>query len=146
MAWLGTLCQTSSSRQSGSYVSGTGISTAQTTEWSLVAHEIGHGFGAIHDCTNGCSLSGNCCPYSSGSCNAGGRFIMNPTTSSSETRFSGCTLGNICTCIDPGGESRKMGETDARRVGRLEPRQSGGNNYVYSESRKSDRYQSLAVR
>jgi len=49
VAWLGTLCQTSSSSQSGTYVSGTGISTASRTEWSLVAHEIGHGFGAIHD-------------------------------------------------------------------------------------------------
>jgi hypothetical protein len=43
VAWLGTLCQTTSNRQSGTYVSGTGVSTASKTEWSLVAHEIGHG-------------------------------------------------------------------------------------------------------
>jgi len=43
VAWLGTLCQTTANLQSGSYVSGTGISTATRTEWSLVAHEIGHG-------------------------------------------------------------------------------------------------------
>lgn len=43
VAWLGTLCQTASSDQSGSFVSGTGISTASKTEWSLVSHEIGHG-------------------------------------------------------------------------------------------------------
>lgn len=43
VAWLGTLCQTTSNFQAGSYVSGTGISTATRTEWSLVAHEIGHG-------------------------------------------------------------------------------------------------------
>jgi hypothetical protein len=77
-------------------VSGTGVSTALQTEWSLVAHEMGHGFGAIHDCYDGCSLNGNCCPYSQSSCNARGRFIMNPTTSNVETAFSGCTLGNIC--------------------------------------------------
>ncbi|KAK8864698.1 hypothetical protein IAR55_001950 [Kwoniella newhampshirensis] len=99
VAWLGTLCQTTSSQQSGSTVSGTGISTATRTEWSLIAHEIGHGFGAIHDCTSGCSLSGSCCPLSQSTCDAGGRFIMNPTTSSAEQAFSGCTLGNICTNI-----------------------------------------------
>ena len=43
VAWLGTLCQTSATDQDGSWVSGTGISTATTTEWSLIAHEIGHG-------------------------------------------------------------------------------------------------------
>ncbi|WWD16989.1 hypothetical protein CI109_101425 [Kwoniella shandongensis] len=97
VAWLGTLCQNTASQQSGSTVSGTGISTATKTEWSLVAHEIGHGFGAIHDCTGSCSLSGTCCPLTQSSCDAGGRFIMNPTTSASEQSFSGCSLGNICT-------------------------------------------------
>ena len=43
VAWLGTLCQTGSNLQNGAYVSGTGISTATKTEWSLVAHEVGHG-------------------------------------------------------------------------------------------------------
>ncbi|UOH83270.1 hypothetical protein LQV05_005990 [Cryptococcus neoformans] len=43
VAWLGTLCQTDSSQQSSGTVSGTGISTATKTEWSLIAHEIGHG-------------------------------------------------------------------------------------------------------
>ena len=77
-------------------MSGTGVSTALQTEWPLIAHEIGHNFGAIHDCTSGCSLSDSCCPYSQSSCSASGRFIMNPTTNSVETQFSGCTLGNIC--------------------------------------------------
>ncbi|WWC62218.1 uncharacterized protein I303_104813 [Kwoniella dejecticola CBS 10117] len=99
VAWLGTLCQNTATQQSGQTVSGTGISTATKTEWSLIAHEIGHGFGAIHDCTSGCSLSGSCCPSSSSACDAGGQFIMNPTTSSSEQTFSPCTLGNICSNI-----------------------------------------------
>ncbi len=42
VAWLGTLCTTTSTFQSGSYVSGTGVSTATRNEWSLVAHEVGH--------------------------------------------------------------------------------------------------------
>lgn len=96
VAWLGTLCQTGSNLQNGAYVSGTGISTATKTEWSLVAHEVGHGFGAIHDCTSGCSLTGICCPMTQSSCDAGGQYIMNPTTASTEQSFSACTLGNIC--------------------------------------------------
>ncbi|XAO27343.1 hypothetical protein I312_106190 [Cryptococcus bacillisporus CA1280] len=88
VAWLGTLCQTDSSQQASGTVSGTGISTASKTEWSLIAHEIGHGFGAIHDCTSGCSLSGACCPLTANTCNANGQFIMNPTTSTTEQTFS----------------------------------------------------------
>ncbi|KAL7419446.1 hypothetical protein Q5752_006284 [Cryptotrichosporon argae] len=99
VAWLGQLCVDTASASSGQTVSGTAISTATTTEWSLISHEIGHGFGAIHDCTSGCSLTGSCCPFSADSCNAGGNFIMNPTTSTSETTFSACSLGNICTAI-----------------------------------------------
>ncbi|KAJ9101215.1 hypothetical protein QFC21_003434 [Naganishia friedmannii] len=49
VAWLGTLCQTGSSSQNGQTVSGTGVSSASRTEWSLSSHEIGHNFGAIHD-------------------------------------------------------------------------------------------------
>jgi hypothetical protein len=49
VAWLGTLCQTDSTSQSGSTVSGTGVSSSTRTEWSLTSHEIGHNFGAIHD-------------------------------------------------------------------------------------------------
>lgn len=53
-------------------------------------------FGAIHDCTSGCSLSGPCSPFTTTTCNANGRHIMNPTTSSTEHFFSGCTVGNVC--------------------------------------------------
>lgn len=47
VAWLGQLCNVGSSGTQGNFVSGTGVSTATLTEWQVVAHEIGHNFGAI---------------------------------------------------------------------------------------------------
>ncbi|KAL0575143.1 hypothetical protein V5O48_006820 [Marasmius crinis-equi] len=98
IAWLATLCQQSSSGKPGSVVSGTGVSTAGLTEWQVVAHEIGHNFGAIHDCADGCeSNSGSCCPLESAStCNANAKFIMSPVAQSGEQFFSRCSLGNVC--------------------------------------------------
>jgi hypothetical protein len=49
VAWLGQVCNTRSSGSQGNVVSGTAVSTAGRTEWQVVAHEIGHNFGAIHD-------------------------------------------------------------------------------------------------
>lgn len=46
---------------------------------------------------DGCNLSGGCCPLSTSSCNTNSRFIMSPTAADSETQFSQCSLGNICT-------------------------------------------------
>lgn len=100
VAWLGTLCQQTTTGTTGSLVSGTAVSTNGLTEWEVVSHEIGHNFGAIHDCQSGCdptsSTATACCPLTSGSCNANDAFIMSPVTSSSQKVFSQCSLGNIC--------------------------------------------------
>ena len=40
-------CQTTAIGTSPNIVSGTGVSTAGRTEWQVIAHEIGHNFGAI---------------------------------------------------------------------------------------------------
>ena len=47
VAWLGTVCNQQSTGNAPSVVSGTAVSTAGRTEWQVVAHEIGHNFGAI---------------------------------------------------------------------------------------------------
>ncbi|QRV91686.1 reprolysin family zinc metalloprotease [Ceratobasidium sp. AG-Ba] len=63
-------CNVQSSGDPGNVVSGTAVSTAGRTEWQVVAHEIGHNFGAII-------------------------FIMSPVSSAGEVTFSPCSIGNI---------------------------------------------------
>lgn len=99
IAWLATLCQVTATGNSPNIVSGTGVSTAGRTEWQVIAHEIGHNFGAIHDCTDGCTMFSACCPSSTTTCSASSKFIMNPTTSEAEAQFSPCSLGNICSLM-----------------------------------------------
>ncbi|EJD04481.1 uncharacterized protein FOMMEDRAFT_155615 [Fomitiporia mediterranea MF3/22] len=100
VAWLGTLCQQSTTGDPGSFVSGTAVSTNGRTEWEVVSHEIGHNFGAIHDCQSTCESGGViCCPLSSSTCNANDQYIMSPVTSSSQKMFSQCSLGNICSVM-----------------------------------------------
>ncbi|KAG2175963.1 hypothetical protein INT44_000441, partial [Umbelopsis vinacea] len=125
IAWLGQLCTTDVSLQQqdggNEYVSGTGVSSskyeydfyrtqfAQFTklnffkvtreEWKVVAHEIGHGFGAIHDCTTAtCPCQGDCgcCPMSSTTCDANSLYLMNPTSNVTTKQFSPCSQSYIC--------------------------------------------------
>ncbi|KAI8460868.1 disintegrin-like metalloprotease [Phakopsora pachyrhizi] len=100
VAWLGQLCQTSSRQSSrGEVTSGTGVTAASTGEWQVFAHEIGHNFGAIHDCTSGCELTDSCCPLSSATCSTGSSFIMAPVAARSTSSFSPCSIGNICSSL-----------------------------------------------
>ncbi|KAI5800023.1 Metallo-peptidase family M12-domain-containing protein [Geopyxis carbonaria] len=108
LAWMGQLCvgTASDTGPSNTWVSGTNI-VARTvgTEWKVIAHEIAHTMGAVHDCNEQSCASGTtaaasmCCPLSAGTCNAGGDFIMNPTTTDKTNKFSPCTIGNICSAF-----------------------------------------------
>ncbi|KAF9167888.1 hypothetical protein DFQ26_002636 [Actinomortierella ambigua] len=98
IAWTKTVCQMKTQQQNGNqYTAGTGVSSASPNEWMIVAHEIGHGFGAIHDCTATCSP--DCCRLSTTVCDAGGKYIMNPSENQPTREFSPCSIKAICSTI-----------------------------------------------
>ncbi|CAG8951409.1 hypothetical protein HYFRA_00007324 [Hymenoscyphus fraxineus] len=109
LAWLGQACvatsQVATQNNVNETVSGANVVVRTSTEWQVVAHETGHTFGAVHDCTastcnDGTTVSAQqCCPLSANSCDAGAGFIMNPSTGSNIQRFSPCSIGNICSAM-----------------------------------------------
>lgn len=119
LAWLGQACVGASmsvnesltgngqSTGQGQIVSGANVvvRTSGTDEWSIIAHETGHTFGAVHDCDDQTCADTNyvnsqqCCPYTANTCNAEGQYIMNPYTRPGINTFSPCTIGNICSAI-----------------------------------------------
>lgn len=122
IAWTGALCQMSVQSQGGGastgfgatsnptqFTSGTGVSSVSPNEWMVVAHEIGHGFGASHDCTAascvspGAVATAACCPYSTGDCDAGNKFIMNPSEQLVKSTFSPCSIHAICSTFAKAG-------------------------------------------
>lgn len=103
LAWLGQLCRpgaSSDGQQGNETVAATNVVVKTPSEWQVFAHETGHTFGAVHDCTGTqCPVSSDsqsCCPLSRSSCDANGQYIMNPSTADRITEFSPCSIGNIC--------------------------------------------------
>lgn len=101
LSWMGMVCKTGGRN---SDVSGTNVVARTNLGWRVYAHEIGHSFGAVHDCTSetcaqGVDRSQDCCPLAAGTCAANGDFLMNPATGASQDQFSPCTVGNICEAL-----------------------------------------------
>ncbi|KAK5116351.1 hypothetical protein LTR62_007898 [Meristemomyces frigidus] len=120
LAWLGQACvdnanTVNSSTTGNGQSTGAGsetvaganvvIRTQGANEWQIIAHETGHTFGAVHDCTSTTCADSNtvnsqqCCPLSSSTCDAGQQYIMNPSTSEGISHFSPCSIGNICSAF-----------------------------------------------
>jgi hypothetical protein len=91
VAYVGTLCS-SSSGYGVNQVRGTSAVTAV-----IVAHEMGHNFGARHD-----GQSGSPCAGQTGS------WLMSPSVSGSQTRFSQCSLDTILPRIATAGCLRSV--------------------------------------
>ena len=107
LAWLGQLCVAGAQADGSSSnetIAATNVVIRTSTEWQVMAHETGHTFGAVHDCTSQTCSDGTvtkqqCCPLSAGECNANGKYIMNPSTGTGITQFSPCTIGNVCSAL-----------------------------------------------
>lgn len=109
LAWLGQACvsqaTTSSTSTGNETVSGANVVAKTSQEWQVIAHETGHTFGAVHDCTDQTCAnsqvvsSSQCCPFSTSTCPANGNYIMNPSTSPNANTFSPCSIGNICSAV-----------------------------------------------
>ncbi|KAK6359427.1 hypothetical protein TWF696_000587 [Orbilia brochopaga] len=108
LAWLGLLCQSQANAQGSNFVSGANVVARTAQEYKVLSHEIGHTFGAVHDCTaQACQdaayvAASQCCPLSTGTCDANGQYIMNPSTGDQISQFSPCTVGNVCTGLGRG--------------------------------------------
>jgi hypothetical protein len=107
LAWLGQACTAGAQSNGGNNesVAGANIVIRTASEWQVIAHETGHTFGAVHDCTSDLCARADvvnaqqCCPLSSGQCDAGEQFIMNPSTAQGIKAFSPCSIGNVCAAL-----------------------------------------------
>ena len=132
LAWRGMLCRKGASdaqdsRGKNETVAATNVVVRGPAEWQIFAHETGHTFGAVHDCTSReCPVDSNsqsCCPLSSSTCDAAGEFIMNPSTGQRITEFSACSIGNICSGLRRNVDGECL--TDNRNIGTITGSQCG---------------------
>lgn len=132
LAWRGQLCREGAAEARDTSgrnetIAATNVVVRTGAEWQIFAHETGHTFGAVHDCTERecpvSTASQSCCPLGTSSCNANGRFIMNPSTGEGITRFSPCSIGNICSGLARNINGQCL--TDNRNVGTITGSQCG---------------------
>ncbi|KAI0244162.1 hypothetical protein L0F63_000736 [Massospora cicadina] len=93
------------------------VSSITLEPWKVIAHEIGHNFGADHDCDEVLCSERNadppisCCECSG--CNCNGKFLMSPSTTRDASDFSPCSKDQICRGLDIIGTC--IGRPDNRR-------------------------------
>ncbi|KAI8716249.1 hypothetical protein NCS52_00918000 [Fusarium sp. LHS14.1] len=109
MSWEGQVCELGYDRnEDGRTVAATNIVVRTQYEWKVMAHEIAHSFGAVHDCTgnmckeDGWDGDGRCCRLSRKTCDAGAQYLMNPSAKLDMKAFSPCTIIQICSKMGQG--------------------------------------------
>lgn len=104
LAWVNQVCRTTSFTDSqADIVSGTSVSVLVENQFSVIAHELSHNLGAIHDCVqSNCDgsckglLECQCCPCGN-DCDCKGRYIMDPESGGyGALEFSACTIKDVC--------------------------------------------------
>ena len=143
LAWRGQLCREGASEAKdkdggNETVAATNVVVRTSAEWQIFAHETGHTFGAVHDCTaDVCPVSSDsqpCCPLSSSTCDADGKYIMNPSTGDGITDFSPCSIGNICSGLMRNVDGECL--TNNKNVGTITGSQCG--NGIVEEGEECD--------
>lgn len=123
LAWLGQVCTQGSRKNEGDgsdeVISSANVVVRTQTEWQVIAHEIGHTFGAVHDCTSGTCREGDdetqrCCPLDADTCDADAQFLMNPSTGRGIDSFSPCSIGNICASVKRTAEKCLVDNRDVK--------------------------------
>lgn len=126
LAWVNQVCRSTSFTDSqADVVSGTSMSVLVDNQFSVMAHEMAHNLGAIHDCgRSNCDgsckgyLECQCCPCEGCDCKA--QYIMDALSGGfGALEFSSCSIKDVCdklpylgSCIK---EQPEMG-TDLRAV------------------------------
>ncbi|WBW72235.1 spore wall assembly ADAM family peptidase Mde10 [Schizosaccharomyces osmophilus] len=93
ISWFATICN-GFSIEDGWQVGPSSVVAAYPNDWPIIAHELGHNFGLIHDCDKKSCQDPNesCCPLSHALCDAQGLYVMHPSNSYPKHRFSDCSI------------------------------------------------------
>ena len=132
IAWLNQVCNVKAVQgqrggqeaDDNDIVSGTSISALIRNQFAVIAHEIGHNFGAVHDCTADVCVKcdpgrpcAKCCECGE-KCDCGGRFVMSPESGGMNVSgFSECSRRDICrkmpvlaSCLKEPGTFKQIGK------------------------------------
>ena len=103
IAWIDSACKSDVRLQGKEYVSNTGLSSVINDGFKVIAHEILHNLGAVHDCSSGMCNNNDCtnnncgcCPCTG--CDCKGSYLMHPALTTSSD-LSPCSKKDVCANI-----------------------------------------------